>query len=285
MKIIVTGSLGNISKPLTKELAEKGHQVTVISSNPERKGDIETLGATAAIGKLEDVDFLNETFSGADAAYCMTPFSFTEQDQTAYFRRINNNYVQAIRKNGVKRVVNLSGWAANTLGSQNAENILDELSDAAITHLRPTYFYTNFYGFVEMIKGKNMIATNFGGEDKIVLVSPIDIADAIAEEISTPLEVRKVRYVASDELTCNEAANILGAAIGKSDLKWATLTDRQMQEDLEASGMPPQLAAGLVEMQADIHNGVLTENYYRHKPNVLGKVKLKDFAREFAATF
>jgi AraC family transcriptional regulator, transcriptional activator of pobA len=45
MKIIVTGSLGNISKPLAKELIEKGHEVTVISSSLERKSEIESLGA------------------------------------------------------------------------------------------------------------------------------------------------------------------------------------------------------------------------------------------------
>lgn len=32
MKLIVTGSLGNISAPLIKELVQKGHAVTVISS-------------------------------------------------------------------------------------------------------------------------------------------------------------------------------------------------------------------------------------------------------------
>ena len=45
MNIIVTGSLGIISKPLTKELVQKGHQVMVISSKPERQKDIETLEA------------------------------------------------------------------------------------------------------------------------------------------------------------------------------------------------------------------------------------------------
>lgn len=32
MKIVVTGSLGNISKPLTEELVRKCHSVTVVSS-------------------------------------------------------------------------------------------------------------------------------------------------------------------------------------------------------------------------------------------------------------
>ena len=57
MKIIVTGSLGHISKPLTEELVQKGHAVTVISSKPERQKDIEALGAAAAIGTIDDVEF------------------------------------------------------------------------------------------------------------------------------------------------------------------------------------------------------------------------------------
>jgi len=73
MKVIVTGSLGNISKPLTKELVQKGHAVIVISSRRENQKDIEALGATAAIGSLEDVGFLTANFTGADAAYCMIP--------------------------------------------------------------------------------------------------------------------------------------------------------------------------------------------------------------------
>jgi len=40
MKIVVTGSLGRISKPLTKSLVQKGHQVTVISSKQEKKKEI-----------------------------------------------------------------------------------------------------------------------------------------------------------------------------------------------------------------------------------------------------
>ncbi|WP_461105828.1 hypothetical protein [Spirosoma koreense] len=37
MKIVVTGSLGNISRPLTQELIQKGHSVTLINSKPDIK--------------------------------------------------------------------------------------------------------------------------------------------------------------------------------------------------------------------------------------------------------
>lgn len=49
MDIVITGSLGHISKALTQQLVQEGHSVTVISSKAERISEIETLGAKAAI--------------------------------------------------------------------------------------------------------------------------------------------------------------------------------------------------------------------------------------------
>jgi uncharacterized protein YbjT (DUF2867 family) len=296
MKVIVTGSLGNISKPLAHELVEKGHTVTVISSNQEKQTDIETLGATATIGSLEDVNFLVSTFTGADAVYCMVPpnnYFDLNLDLVAYYRRLGNNYAQAIEQSGVKRVVNLSSIGAHLdrgsgilIGAHDVEQILNELSsDVAITHLRPTSFYYNLLGYVDMIKAAGSIAANYSGDDKIPWVSPIDIAAVIAEEIVTPLVGRKVRYVASEELTGNETARILGAAIGKPDLNWSIISNAQMFGGLESAGMNPQIAAGLVEMYASLHSGLLAEDYYRHQPTVMGKVKLTDFATDFAAAF
>lgn len=292
MKVIVTGSLGNIGKPLAMELVEKGHRVTVISSKPEKQKDIEALGANAAIGSLEDVDFLGSTFTDADAVFAIVPPNFAQPDQVEYYRRIGSNYSQAIQKSGVKRLVHLSSMGAHLdkgtgfiLGSHHTEAILNELSDVAIIHLRPTYFYTNLYGFVDTIKGQGFIGANYGGDDKIVMVHPRDIAAAAAEEIETPATGFKVRYVASDEHTANEAAQILGAAIGKPDLKWVTLTNEEMQNGLEQKGIPAHLAANFVELGASIHSGALRQDYELHKPIVMGKVKLQDFAKEFAATF
>jgi len=296
MKIIVTGSLGHISKPLTEELVQKGHHVTVVSSKAEKQKDIETLGAVAAIGSLEDADFLAETFTGTDAAYCMVPpANYFDQnlDLLAYYHRLGNNYAQAIRQSNVKRVVNLSTIGGNLekgngilLGAHDVEEILNKLPpDVAITHMRPTSFFYNLYGYTEMIKNTGVIAANYGAEDIVPWVSPVDIAAAIAEEIATPLAGRRVRYVASDERTCTDTAKVLGAAIGKPDLKWMRVTDEQARSGLEAIGMNPRIAAGMVEMYAGFHSGLLSEDYYRHKPKVLGKVKLEDFAKEFAAVF
>ena len=136
-----------------------------------------------------------------------------------------------------------------------------------------------------MIKVAGSIAANYGADHKIPWVSPIDIAAVIAEEIVTPLVGKKVRYVSSEELTGTETAHILGVAIGKPDLNWIIISNAQMLSGLESAGMNPQIAAGLVEMYASLHSGLLAEDYYHNKPTVMGKVKLADFAKEFAAAF
>jgi len=46
MKVIITGSLGNINKPLPDELVEKGPAIPVILSNPKKQKDIESINTT-----------------------------------------------------------------------------------------------------------------------------------------------------------------------------------------------------------------------------------------------
>ncbi len=284
MKIVVTGSLGNISKPLTQELVQKGHSVTVISSKAERQKDIEALGAIPAFGSLENPEFLATTFKGADAVYCMIPFDFKAADQKKYFQKIGDNYVQAIKHTGIKQTVFLSGWTADIVSSYNTNDILSQLSSISVLELRPGSFYTNMYDYIDMIKDKGVIMANYGGEDRIAFVSPNDIATVAAEELITPFQGKKIRYIASEELTCNEAAAILGEAVGKPDLRWITITDEQMQNGLIQSGIPLHLAKDLVDMQAAMHSGIIFENYMRNKP-VLGNTKMTDFAKEFAAVY
>ena len=323
MKIVITGSLGNISKPLSQKLVREGHSVTVVSSNAEKQKDIEAIGAHAAIGSIDDVDFLTKTFTGADAVYTMMPpFKFEEDpnlDARAEARRLCTNYAQAIERSGVKKVVHLSSIGAHTDQGNgllafhfNAEQTLNKLpADVSITFMRPVGFYYNLYQFMDIVKGegflkgfvgtimtlryyglmgllqgkKGLIVSNYGAADKMPWVSPIDIAAATAEELTTAFTGRKVRYVASEELTCNQIASTLGAAIGKPYLKWVTISDKQMLDALIKYKLPLSLANDIVEMNASMRNGgILFEDYNKHKP-ALGKVKMKEFANEFATVY
>jgi len=165
MRIVITGSLGNISKPLTKELVQKGHSVTVISSKAERQKEIEAMGAKAAIGTMQDADFLAKTFAGADIVYLMETGGPENMFNKSYnineaTREIVNSYKNAVEQSGVKKVVHLSSIGAHTdkgLGLLElhyiAENILKQLPhDVSIKFMRPAGIYYNLLANIEVIK-------------------------------------------------------------------------------------------------------------------------------------
>ncbi|MCT2560398.1 SDR family oxidoreductase [Chryseobacterium herbae] len=298
MNIVLTGSIGNIGKPLTEQLVQRGHAVTVISSHAERTAAIENLGAKAATGSMFDADFLTETFKGADIVYLMETMEAAGDlfDKSVDFMgsiiKIGDAYRTAVEQSGVKKIVHLSSIGAHTdqgtgiiVFHHHVEQILKQLpEDVAIKCIRPVGIYFNMFSFINTIKNKGAIISNWGGDRKEPWVSPLDIADVIAEEMEKPFEGRTIRYVASDEVSPNEIAKALGEAIGQPDLKWNVIRDEELLQNWLKIGFNEQVAKGFVETQASQGSGVLYEDYNIHQP-VLGKVKLADFAKEFAVAY
>jgi uncharacterized protein YbjT (DUF2867 family) len=298
MKIILTGSLGNIGRPLTIELVNKGHDVTVISSSADRKPAIEALGAKALIGSMFDADFLTQAFKGADIVYLMETMEAAGDmfdanvDFIAAITKIGKNYKKAIEHAGVKKVIHLSSVGAHTnegtgilVFHYNVEKLLRELAeDVSIKFIRPAGFYINMFSFINAIAAKGAIISNYGGSTKEPWVSPLDIANVIAQEMDMPFKGKTVRYVASDEVSPDEIAAALGAAIGKPDLKWVVIPSRELLDNWLSIGFNSQVANGFIASQESQANGKIYEDYYRHRPK-LGKVKLADFAREFAEAY
>lgn len=296
LTIVLTGSLGNISKPLTEILLDQGHMVTVISSNPERSEEISALGAKPAIGTLQDTNFLASSFRGADVVYTMAPpANYFDQklDLLQYYKELGNSFAEAVSKSDVKRVINLSSIGAHLEkgngileGTYHVEQSLNRLSeDVAITHIRPVEIYYNLFQFIDLIKIQGIMAGNLAEDDLNAWVSLEDIANSVVEEVNTPSKGQNVRYVTSDEVTYKELATTLGSAIGIPNLKWVQITDGQLQESLVNVGMQPKIAEKMTEMYAAIHSGLLYEDYNQNKPLTFGKVKLKDFAEDFATAY
>lgn len=323
MKIVVTGSLGNISKLLALKLIKQGHQVTIISSKEYRREEILKIGAIPAIGTIENVDFLIKTFKGKDAVYCMLPpFDYFGDKNLDYKKdalTIANNYLSAIEQSGIKKVVHLSSVGAEKSEGTGllvfhhiVETVLKKLpSNISVAHIRPVSFDYNLYAFMDMIKGKGflesfigkifylrhygikgllngysgIILSNYGSNDVLPTVSPLDIAAAIAEELNTENPGRKVRYVVSDELTCQEIAYTIGNEIDKPYLKWVLISDKQMTNAMKQLGASENIAKEFIEMNKTMHDGSLFQDYYKNRPTKMGAVKIKDFAKNFAKEY
>jgi uncharacterized protein YbjT (DUF2867 family) len=293
MKYIITGGAGNISKPLALALLEAGKDVTVIGRSAENLKPLTDKGAKAAIGSVEDVEFLRSTFKGADAVYTMIPPNHNPLDWKAYIGQIGQNFVDALHNSGVKHVVNLSSIGAHlpegcgpVSGLYRAEQALNTLTDIAILHLRPGFFYYNFLGNVSMVKQMQIIGGNYGNADtKMVLADTGDIASVAAEALlELNFKGHTIQYIASDERNAGDVAKTFGQAIGKPELPWVEFTDEQTLQGLQQAGLAPELAKNYAEMGAAIRTGVMQEDYWKNKPT-LGKTKLEDFAPVFAQVY
>jgi len=291
MKYVITGSLGHIGKPLVQKLVAAGHAVTVISSKADRKAEIESLGATAAIGSIEDVPFLTGTFTGADAVYTMTPPNYAAPDYKAYIISTGKKYAEAIRKSGVRYVVNLSSIGAHmpegcgpVSGLHFVEKEFESLPDVHVLHLRPASFYYNFLNSVGMLKHTGMIGNNFG--DTLVIVDPNDIADVAADALMKRAFTGKTHlYIVSDERSADDVAAILGAAVGIKNLPWTLFTDEQTLQGMTQAGVPTNLAENFTEMGRALRLGDMTADYFKSKNVARGKRKLEQFAPVFAEAY
>lgn len=293
MNYVLTGGAGHITKPLASTLLAAGHNVTVIGRNAENLKPLTDRGAKAAIGSIEDAAFLTEIFKGADAVYTMVPPQYAAGDLEGY-RQTGANYAEAIKAAGIRYVVNLSSAGAHmpegcgpVSGLHRTEQELNKLTGVNVLHLRPGYFYINFYGNIGMIKSMNVIGGNYGDDKtEIGFSHPADIADAAAETLlNLSFKGHAVRYLASDERTAGDVANVLGAAVGKPDLLWVEFTDEQTRGGLLQAGLPDTMADKYVEMGAALRSGKMAEDYLKNRPQQFGKTKLEDFAKEFAAAY
>jgi uncharacterized protein YbjT (DUF2867 family) len=292
MKLIITGSLGNIGKPLTKTLVAAKHDVTVISSQADRRREIESLGAKAAIGSIGDEEFLASTFASSDAVFAMTPPGLGRSNVIAITTNAGKSYAKAFQKAGVKRVVMLSSIGAHLSGGNgpiaaihNIEHIYSALPDISFTFLRAGYFYTNFLADIPMIKNAGIEGSNFPASTKMPLVHPEDIASVAAEELLRTPAGNTIRYVVGDVRTGTDIAKVLGEAIGKPELPWVEFTDEQAIQGMTQAGLSEEIASLYAEMGAGFRNGSVSQHFVSEGSPVSGKIKLETFAKQFASNF
>ena len=290
-KYVITGSIGNISKPVIEGLVKAGKEVIVITSSTDKVKEIESLKAKALVGSLFDAAFVKKAFEGAEVVYTMIPPIWKTSDWKTSQLEVVKNYTQALTGNtSIQYIVNLSSVGAHLGtgtgpidGISTFEKELNKLPGVQVKHLRPVFFYYNFLAQLPMLKHAGIMGANYG-DQKIALVSPKDISAVVLEELlNLSFTGNSVRYIVSDERTGNEVAEVLGNAIGKK-FPWVVFTDEQLLKGLQEGGLSATHAQGYTEMGAAQRSGKLLEDYQKNKP-AFSKTKLEDFAQEFKAAF
>ncbi|WP_125768493.1 SDR family oxidoreductase [Lapidilactobacillus wuchangensis] len=289
MKITLLGSLGHINRLVIPELVQAGAEVTVITTNAQRAAAIQAMGAQAAIGDMQDEQFLAATFAGQDVVYLMLAGHPGNDPYTSAVAQANI-WVRALRTTQVKNVVDLSSIGADAgeiAGSLHAYHLIEhelrQLPDVNLAFVRPTGFYANLLANLPTIKQNQVIYSNQPATLPQKYVAPSDIAAIIVPLLlQTPTGIT-VKYAFSDTFTGEQFITKLQAALKMPHLKWIQISDAQYLQNLTNHGVPQEIATSLVQ----------TSRYQRQpeqlyadltaRETVAGKVKLADFIQEYVA--
>lgn len=282
------GSVGNINRHMIPELVGHGNEVTVITSSDKRVAQITNMGAAAAVGSMNDVDFLTEVFSNKDVVYLMISGIGEGTDLNASMKQQGEIFKEAIEKTGVKNVVQLSSVGADNekSGSLYAYHFLEEelktINKINLAFVRPVGFYANLYSNMESIKKEHAIYASLDENTIQNWVAPTDIANIILPLINNTPKGITVNYAVSDEFSMKDFIVALSKEANISDLHFVKITNEQMRQGMIQNGVPEFIADALAKTNKYQENpNEVYADLRKHYPRY-GEIKLKDFVKEYA---
>ena len=242
------GANGNITSKTARLLLAQGETVRVIGRDAIRLKPLRDAGAELALGDAVDASFLAQAFRGANAVYTMIPPELRTPDYRHYQRAVGEAIAQAIAKSGVTLVVSLSSASTSSPASTSCTSGL-------------------------ATSWKTTIATR-------------DIAAAVAKELVRPsFKGHVVKYLLGPRsLTMREAAGILGAAIGKTDLTYVQADPAQAKAGMVQQGFSRNVADLLEEMDRALSDGRINGTFIRDAGNCT-PTTLESFAPIFAQAY
>jgi len=261
----IMGATGNVGGKVADILLGRGEKVRVIARSEDKLKSFKDRGAEVAAGDASDASFLTKAFTGVDAAFTIIPGDMRAPDFRAFQNKIGESIAAAIKKSGVKYVVNLSSLGADLpegtgpiKGLYDQEQRLNKLEGVNILHLRPTYFMENLLWTIDLIAGKGITGDALQGDLKMAMIATRDVAKAVADHLSTRTFTGKsVKALLGErDLTMEEAAKIIGQKIGKPDFKYVTFSYDDSYKGFVAAGMSEDVSRLFVEMSKGMNDGL-----------------------------
>tara|TARA_R110002050_G_scaffold79810_4_gene170567 strand:+ start:25907 stop:26785 length:879 start_codon:yes stop_codon:yes gene_type:complete len=262
---IIVGATGQVGSILINEIRQYGLPMRAVVRNPERLKD---KSIEHRIADLFNIKQLTEAFKGGTTVFVITPENPTSSDIIGETAQIVENYKKAIRETGIKRIIALScvgahinGGTGNILMSRILEQGIDEI-EAEKIFVRPSYYFSNWLGYLETIEDYGALPTFFPENLKIEMHSPIDLAEFIAKIVAKkPSYESKQVYelTGQQKYSSMEIASNFSKLLNK-DVVTQPIPPEKWREMLLSAGFTENTAANLMDMtQAVIDNKAVPE--------------------------
>jgi uncharacterized protein YbjT (DUF2867 family) len=265
---VITGASGNTGSTVADVLLAKGEKVRVVGRSASRLERFTKRGAEAAIADLSDPDAtsLTKAFSGAKAVYAMIPPDPSSSDVLAYSGVVAKVIVTALQTSAVTHAVILSSFGADkpaktgpVVGLHRLEEAINPIGGLNALYIRAGYFMENLLPQVSVIKSFGVMAGPLRADLQVPMIATRDIGQYAAERmLKLDFQGKHSRELLGQrDVSCSEAARVIGATIGNPQLSYMQMPDEQLKPALVQMGMSENMADLLLEMSASLNTGYM----------------------------
>jgi len=251
------GATGNTGSIVARTLLGQKQNVRVIGRSADRLGPLTAEGAEAFVCDVSDAVALTKAFSGAKAVYAMIPPSMTSENYRADQDKVTGAIAEAVQQASVEHVVALSSVGADkpqgtgpVAGLHYLEEMLNQIPNLNVLHLRAAYFMENTLAQIGIIKMLGITAGPLNSDLVLPMIATRDIGRAGANALlALDFTGKQTRELLGErDLRYAETATIIGKAIGKPELKYVQLPAEQLRGAFLQMGMSANVADLILEM-------------------------------------
>lgn len=266
MSIVVTTPTGNIGSRIVRVLLQAGVRPTLIARTPSKLSDEVRALADVRQGDQTDAASIIEATRGASTLFWLNSPAHGSSDPIGDYLKLAENAAQAVRENGIARVVFLSSMGAELRhgagvvdGLGQSEEILNA-TDASVLHLRPGFFFENFLGQLDPIRG-GVLPAPLPRDVSFPHVATRDIGDIAAARLLDPTwSGRHTQGIhGPKDLSLPEVAQTLSEATGRK-IDFVEVPDEAFRGALIQAGLTEAYAEGLLQLYVGLRSNFTAEN-------------------------
>ncbi len=264
--IVITGATGHTGSVAAEKLLASGAKVRVIGRDAQRLERFSQKGAETVTADMTDQAALEKAFSGARAIYALIPPNIAAPDVRAYQERVTDSLAAATRNAGIGYAVVLSSTGAEktsgtgpVVGLHGLETKLGAIEGLNVLALRCGYFMENLLPQVGIIQSLGFMAGPIRPDLPLPMIASGDIGAAAAESLAKlDFQGQQTReLLGARHMTYNEAAKVIGGAIGKPDLSYRQVPASVLKPAMMQMGMSANMVDLLLEMSEALNTGYM----------------------------
>lgn len=263
--IVITAPTGNIGHQVLGNVLADGQPVRVIVRDPARlpagvHGRVEVIQ-----GSHGDPQVAARAFDGADAVFWLLPGDRHAPSAGAAYAGFTRPAAEAIRSQGVKRVVDVSALGRGTAyagraGYVTASLAMDDLiagTGAAFRALACASFMDNLLRQARVIKDQGTFFDIVSPQRKLPAVATCDIAAVAARLLldATWTGQEEVPLLGPEDLSMNDLAAVISEVLA-TPVRYRQIPGQALKDQLTGSGMSAAMADGMLEMMTAKDNGL-----------------------------